>query len=81
MHPSLTALLNRRPGRPAALPCDGLVHDDAALVRAARGALTRTEQIRRVAATLCGADVGWACARCTRRAERLLPGLVGELVP
>lgn len=80
MNAALTVLLNRRAEGTESLSCEGLVHDDAQLVRAARGALTRPEQIRRVAAALCGADVGWECARCTRRAERLVPTLVGEPV-
>ncbi|MGW8380618.1 hypothetical protein [Streptomyces sp. ODS28] len=80
MHATLTTLLKRRSARAEFSPCEGLVADDATLLRAARGALTRAEQIRRVAAALCGADVGWACARCTHRAERLAPKLVGDLV-
>ncbi|MFI1965725.1 hypothetical protein ACH429_16715 [Streptomyces pathocidini] len=75
MRAAVTSLLNRhRPYEPQ--PCGGLAHDDAALARAARGALTRAEQICRVAAAICGANVGWACERCTRRAERIMPSLV-----
>ena len=81
MHTALTTLLRRRPAGAEFARCDGPVHDDATLIRAARGALTRTQQIRRVAATLCGADVGWECPRCTRRAERLVPQLISEPVP